>query len=161
MKADNKKTLLIKNISNLITCNDEDKEYINAFIYSEKGIIKDLGEMSFIREEYNSANKIIDANNKIAYPGLINCYHHLYQTLNRNLPETQNMELLEWLDYLFKIWEKIDDDVVYYSAMVDLTELLKTGCLKTVDHMDSKPKGRSKNVMKVQFSAALQLGIRL
>jgi hypothetical protein len=27
MKADNKKTLLIKNISNLITCNDEDKEY--------------------------------------------------------------------------------------------------------------------------------------
>ena len=161
MKADNKKTLLIKNISNIITCNDEDKEYKNAFIYSENGIIKDIGEMSFIKDEYNSASKIIDASNKVVYPGLINCHHHLYQTLSRNLPETQNMELFEWLDYLFKIWEKIDDDVVYYSAMVGLAELLKTGCTTTVDHMDSMPKGRSQNVMKVEFGAAEELGIRL
>ena len=161
MKADNKKTLLIKNISNLITCNDEDKEYKNAFIYSENGIIKDIGEMSFIKDEYNSASKIIDASNTVVYPGLINCHHHLYQTLSRNLPETQNMELFEWLDYLFKIWEKIDDDVVYYSAMVGLAELLKTGCTTTVDHMDSMPKGRSQNVMKVEFGAAEELGIRL
>ena len=161
MKKDNKKTLLIKNISNLITCNDQDKEYKDAFIYSENGLIKDLGQMSFLKEEYNSATNIIDAKNKVVYPGLINCHHHLYQTLSRNLPETQNMELFEWLDYLFKIWEKIDDDVVYYSAMVGLAELLKTGCTTTVDHMDSMPKGRSQNVMKVEFGAAEKLGIRL
>ena len=156
-----KKTLLIKNISNLITCNDEDSEYKDAFIYSENGIIKDLGPMSYMKDEYNKSSTIIDATNKVVYPGLINCHHHLYQTLSRNLPETQNMELFEWLDYLFKIWEKIDDDVVYYSAMIGMAELLKTGCTTTVDHMDSMPKGRSKNVMKIEFEVAEKLGIRL
>ena len=161
MKKENIKTLLIKNISNLITCNNEDKEYKNAFIYAENGFIKDIGEMANIKNEYNSSSIIIDATDKVIYPGLINCHHHLYQTLSRNLPETQNMELFEWLDYLFKIWENIDDEVVYYSAMVGLSELLKTGCTTTVDHMDSMPKGRSQNVMKVEFGAAEELGIRL
>ena len=161
MSKEIKRTLLIKNISNLITCNDDDKEYKDAFIYSENGIIKDLGVMKDLKDEYNSSSIIIDATNKVVYPGLINCHHHLYQTLSRNLPETQNMELFEWLDYLFKIWERIDDDVVYYSAMVGLAELLKTGCTTTVDHMDSMPKGRSKNVMKIEFGVAEELGIRL
>ena len=161
MSKESKRTLLIKNISNLITCNDDDKEYKDAFIYSENGIIKDLGVMKDLKDEYNSSSAIIDATNKVVYPGLINCHHHLYQTLSRNLPETQNMELFEWLDYLFKIWERIDDDVVYYSAMVGLAELLKNGCTTTVDHMDSMPKGRSKNVMKIEFGVAEELGIRL
>ena len=104
MKKENIKTLLIKNISNLITCNNEDKEYKNAFIYAENGLIKDIGEMANTKNEYNSSSIIIDATDKVIYPGLINCHHHLYQTLSRNLPETQNMELFEWLDYLFKIW---------------------------------------------------------
>jgi len=156
-----KKTLLIKNISNLISCDEEDKEYKDAFIYVENGIIKDIGNTSSLKENYKEANKVIDASNCVVYPGLINTHHHLYQTLSRNLPETQNMELFEWLDYLFKIWEKIDDEVVYYSTMVGLAELLKTGCTTTVDHMDSMPKNRSKNVMKIEFDAAKEIGIRL
>jgi hypothetical protein len=39
---ENPKTLLIKNISTLITCDEKDTTYKNAFIYSENGIIKDM-----------------------------------------------------------------------------------------------------------------------
>lgn len=155
------RTLLIKNISNLVSCDLKDTEYTNAFIYAENGLIKDIGPMSSMKDSYNSSQNIIDATDKVVYPGLINCHHHLYQTLSRNLPETQNMELFEWLDYLFKIWERIDDDVVYYSSMIGLSELLKTGCTTTVDHMDSMVKGKSKNFVKMGFDAAEKLGIRL
>ena len=158
---ENPKTLLIKNISTLITCDEKDTTYKNAFIYSENGIIKQLGEMSSINPKYLETPNTIDAKNHVIYPGLINTHHHLYQTFSRNLPETQNMELFEWLDHLFKIWERIDDDVAYYSAIVGLSELLKTGCTTTVDHMDSMPKGRSKNIMKTIFDAAEKIGIRL
>ena len=158
---ENPKTLLIKNISTLITCDEKDTTYKNAFIYSENGIIKQIGEMSSINQKYLETPNIIDATNHVIYPGLINTHHHLYQTFSRNLPETQNMELFEWLDHLFKIWERIDDDVAYYSAIVGLSELLKTGCTTTVDHMDSMPKGRSKNIMKIIFDAAEKIGIRL
>jgi hypothetical protein len=41
-KMENPKTLLIKNISTLITCDEKDTTYKNAFIYSENGIIKDM-----------------------------------------------------------------------------------------------------------------------
>jgi cytosine/adenosine deaminase-related metal-dependent hydrolase len=63
---------------------------------------------SFLKSE-----TIIDASNCIIYPGLINTHHHLYQTMSRNLPQIQNAELFEWLDFLFDKWKSINDDVVY------------------------------------------------
>ena len=50
MSSENKRTLLIKNISNLISCDEKDSVYIDAFIYSEDGLIKDIGSMSSIKE---------------------------------------------------------------------------------------------------------------
>ena len=58
-------------------------------------------------------SETIDASNCIIYPGLINTHHHLYQTMSRNLPQIQNSELFEWLDFLFDKWKNINDDVVY------------------------------------------------
>lgn len=46
MINDDKRTLLVKNISNIISCDEKDTEYTNAFIYSVNGIIHDIGPMS-------------------------------------------------------------------------------------------------------------------
>ena len=154
--------LLIKNIKTIISCDDNDTIYENSFIYSENGIIKEIGIMEKINPSYLlEINSIIDASNCIVYPGLINTHHHLYQTFSRNLPQTQNMELFEWLSFLFEKWKNIDEDVVYYSALVGLGELLKTGCTTCVDQNDSIPKKYSKTVVEKEFAAAEQLGIRL
>jgi cytosine/adenosine deaminase-related metal-dependent hydrolase len=71
------------------------------------------------------------------------------------------MELFEWLEFLFNKWKNIDEDVVYYSAIVGLSELLKTGCTTCVDQNDSIPKKYSKTVIEKEFAAAEKLGIRL
>ena len=73
---ENPKTILIKNISTLITCDEKDTTYKNAFIYSENGIIKEIGEMPSINQKYLETPNIIDATNHVIYPGLINTHHH-------------------------------------------------------------------------------------
>ena len=76
---------------------------------------------------------VIDASNMVMYPGLINTHHHLYQTFSRNLPQVQNMELFPWLKTLYEIWKHVDEDVVCYSALTGMGELLKTGCTTCLD----------------------------
>ena len=161
MENNSSQKLLIKNIKTIISCDDNDTVYKNSFIYSENGIIKEIDSMDKINSSYLKIDSIVDASNCVVYPGLINTHHHLYQTFSRNLPETQNMELFEWLEFLFNKWKNIDEDVVYYSAIVGLGELLKTGCTTCVDQNDSIPKKYSKTVVEKEFAAAEKLGIRL
>ncbi|GAG79251.1 unnamed protein product, partial [marine sediment metagenome] len=61
------------------------------------------------------------------YPGLINTHHHFYQTLTRNIPQVQNVKLFNWLKYLYPIWARLTPEAVYYSGLVAMGELLKTG----------------------------------
>ena len=37
--------------------------------------------------------------------------------MSRNLPQIQNAELFEWLDFLFDKWKNINDDVNYYKQV--------------------------------------------
>ena len=158
---ENIKKLLIQNIKSIISCDDKDTVYENSFIYTENGIVKDINTMDKLSPSYTASETVIDASNCIIYPGLINTHHHLYQTMSRNLPQTQNMELFEWLDFLFDKWKNIDEDVVYYSALVGLGELLKTGCTTCMDQNDSIPRKFSRIYVDKEFSAAEKLGIRL
>lgn len=161
MDVQKERKLLIKNIRTIVSCDDEDYVYNDAFIYAENGMIIGIGTMNEIQEEFLKAETIIDGTNCVAYPGLINTHHHLYQTFSRNLPETQNMELFEWLDFLFEKWKNIDEEVVYYSALVGLGELLKTGCTTVVDQNDSIPRNCSRLAVQKEFEAAEKLGVRL
>ena len=78
-------------------------------------------------QDRRTAEDVIDASNMVMYPGLINTHHHLYQTFSRNLPQVQNMELFPWLKTLYEIWKHVDEDVVYYSSLTGMGELLKPG----------------------------------
>ena len=158
---ENKGKLLIQNIKSIISCDDQDSVYNNSYLYAENGIIKDINTMDKLNPFYLKSETTIDALNCIIYPGLINTHHHLYQTMSRNLPQIQNAELFEWLDFLFDKWKNINEDVVYYSAIVGLGELLKTGCTTCMDQNDSIPRKYSRACVDKEFSAAEKLGIRL
>ena len=160
IEMDSERKMLIQNIKQIISCDDNDTIYNNCFIYVENGIIKDINSMDKINPLYTKS-ELIDASNCIIYPGLINTHHHLYQTMSRNLPQTQNMELFEWLDFLFEKWKNINEEVVYYSALVGLGELLKTGCTTCMDQNDSIPRENSRLCVDKEFLAAEKLGIRL
>ena len=149
-----KNSIFFKNIKYLVTCDDEDNVFQNINMYIEDGEIKYIGN------DVKLADEILDATDMIMYPGLINTHHHLYQIFSRNIPQVQNMELFPWLKYLYEIWKNINSDVIMYSSLCGMGELLKTGCTTSFDHHYVFPKNQG-NLIEAQFEAAKELGIRM
>jgi len=107
-----------------------------------------------------AGDRVIDCSTFVVVPGFVNTHHHFYQTLTRNLPAVQNAKLFDWLVYLYEIWKNIDEDAVYYSSLLAIGELLKTGCTTSTDHHYLYPRGITGDIMGLQFEAAERLGIR-
>lgn len=105
-------------------------------------------------------DRVIDCSRHVVVPGFVNTHHHFYQTLTRNIPAVQNAELFDWLVHLYEIWKKIDEDAVYYSSLLAMGELLKTGCTTSTDHHYLYPQNFSGDLMGLQFKAADTLGMR-
>ncbi len=149
-----KGTLLVKNVKHLVTCDANDRLLDGVDVFIRDGVIEAIGPVE------ETAEDVIDASNMVMYPGLINTHHHLYQTFSRNLPQVQNMELFPWLKTLYEIWKHVDEDVVYYSSLTGMGELLKTGCTTCLDHHYVFPKDTGMSLLDAQFGAADALGMR-
>ena len=159
-----KGTLLVKNVKHLVTCDGDDRLLDGVDVFIRDGVIAGIGQEAGTLEsgtlESGTAEDVIDASNMVMYPGLINTHHHLYQTFSRNLPQVQNMELFPWLKTLYEIWKHVDEDVVCYSALTGMGELLKTGCTTCLDHHYVFPGSAGDGLLDAQFGAADALGIR-
>ena len=90
------------------------------------------GTAAALRKE---ADAVIDARGMVVLPGLVNCHHHLYQTLTRGVPAAQDATLFRWLKTLYPIWAGLTSEVVYTSALVGLAELVLSGCTTASDHL--------------------------
>lgn len=104
-----------------------------------------------------SADRVIDARGMIVLPGLINTHHHLFQTLTRAVPATQDATLFRWLKTLYPIWAGLTSEAIYTSALVGLAELMLSGCTTTSDHLYMYP-----NDCRIddEVRAAQEIGIR-
>ncbi len=147
--------LLLKQIRTVITCDDSDRclEYVD--IYCEGGFIRAMGPNLDLE-----ADEVIDCTGMLCYPGLVNTHHHLYQCFSRNLPQVQNMELFDWLKTLYEIWKHLDQDVVRFSSLTAMGEMMKHGCTTCFDHHYVFPTG-SGDLLGTQFAAAEELGMRM
>jgi len=148
-------SILIKNIKEIVTM---DRKRTRLKGYSL--LIKDNIVSKIARGIEFKADEVIDGSDYFLYPGLINTHHHFYQTLTRNIPEVQNVELFNWLKYLYPIWARLTPQAVYYSSLVAMGELLKTGCTTAVDQFYVFPKGQPKELVDEEFRAAQEIGIR-
>lgn len=148
------KTLLVKNVKHLVTCDTDDRVLNGVNVLVQDGVIVSIGQ------ETVTADDVIDGSNMVMYPGLINTHHHLYQTFSRNLPQVQNMELFPWLKTLYEIWKNVNGDVAYYSSLTGMGELLKNGCTTCLDHHYVFPRSKKDGILDAQFSAADALGMR-
>jgi len=148
-------SILIKNVKEIVTMERERtrlKSY--SLLIKDNKISKIACDIKFPAEE------IIDGSDYFLYPGLINTHHHFYQTLTRNIPQIQNAELFNWLRYLYPIWSRLTPEAVYYSSLVAMGELLKTGCTTSSDQFYVFPKNQSKELVDEEFEAAKEIGIR-
>ena len=146
--------LLIRNAKAIVTCDSDDTILWGANLLIENNRIAAIGT-----DEW-TATKVIDGSGMIVYPGLVNTHHHLYQTFTRNLPQVQRMELFPWLKTLYEIWRGLTEEMIYYSSLTGMGELLKYGCTTCFDHHYVFPQGRSGLFIDRQFAAAKALGIR-
>jgi cytosine/adenosine deaminase-related metal-dependent hydrolase len=104
--------------------------------------------------------RLIDCSHHVVVPGFVNTHHHFFQTLTRNLPAVQNAKLFDWLVYLYEIWKRIDGEAIYWSSVLAMGELLKTGCTCSTDHLYLYPRGVHEDFPGLQFKAAEKLGMR-
>jgi len=148
-------SLFIKNIHDLVTCDENDRLLKNTNMLIENR------EITYIGNDIREADRTIDATGMAVYPGLINTHHHLYQTFTRNLPQVQRLELFPWLKALYEIWQNLDENVMRYSSLTGMGELLKTGCTTCLDHHYVFPKSAGNRLIDTQFEVAEQLGIRM
>jgi len=151
-------TLLIKNCFYIWPgCEDQPLRNYDILIQDNQiqRIEKDIKEGSD-----QVMDRVIDASNHVVLPGLVNTHHHFYQTLTRNIPAVQNAKLFDWLVYLYEIWKNIDEEAVFYSSLLAMGELLKTGCTLSTDHHYLYPESINCDIMATQFKAADLLGIR-
>lgn len=146
-------TLLIQNARYIVSCDDSDTLYENTNLFLRDGAVEYIGT------ELRPADEVIDASHMAVYPGLINTHHHLYQLFSRNLPQVQGLELFPWLTALYEVWKNLNEEVVGWSSLVGMGELLKTGCTTCFDHHYVFP-AHAGNLIDAQFAAADRLGMR-
>ena len=149
--------ILIKNAKAIVTCDDRDNVFKNTDMLIEGPEIREIAP------EINVSDaEVIDASGKIVYPGLINTHHHFFQTFVRNLTtiDYPNMTVPEWLDIWFKTVRFVDLDVIYYSSLTAIADLLKHGCTTAFDHTYVYNSFTGRETMDRQVEAARQLGIR-
>ncbi|MDB5807205.1 MAG: 8-oxoguanine deaminase [Betaproteobacteria bacterium] len=99
----------------------------------------------------------IDATGCVVTPGLVNCHHHLFQTLTRSIGTGRGLKLFDWLKMLYPIWGGLNGEAVYTSAKVGLAELLLSGATTVADHLYMFPNGAR---LDDEIAAAAELGVR-
>ena len=148
-------TLLIKNLDAIVTCDASDSMPRQTDVLCKNGLITKIGPSLDVQ-----ADRVIDGAGMIAYPGLVNAHHHLYQVFSRNLPEVQNLELFDWLVALYEVWKNLTEKTEYLASLTAMGELVKNGCTTIFDHHYVFPAGGG-DLLEAQWQAAQELGVRM
>lgn len=154
--------ILVRNAWHVATLADDGERLTNADILLQDGRIAAIGAELTRQHPVDPtvAREVIDASRCLALPGLVNTHHHLYQTLQRNIPSAQNATLFDWLAQLYEVWRHLDAEAVYWSTLLGCSELLLTGCTTTSDHHYLFPHDAPAELLDAQLEAAEQIGIR-
>ncbi len=147
-------TLLVKHATLLVTMDDERRRITDGGIFVRDNVIEAVGPTQALPA---SADQVIDAQEMIVLPGLVNTHHHLYQTLTRAVPAAQDAVLFKWLKTLYPIWAGMDGEAVYVSAKLGLAELLLSGATTVSDHLYIYPNNVT---IDDEIQAAQELGVR-
>jgi putative selenium metabolism protein SsnA len=103
----------------------------------------------------------VDLEGKLVLPGFVNAHTHLYSSLSRGMPMPATAPA-NFTEILGKIWWKLDvsldEETIYYSALVGAIDAIKCGTTTLVDHHASP--SSIKGSLDLIKKALQQVGIR-
>ena len=153
--------LLIEHADVLLTMDADRREIIDGALLAEDNqilyVANTTAMQKYLHEQNIKPGEIINAKGCVVLPGLINCHHHLYQTLTRTLGTAAGLSLFDWLKTLYPIWGQMDAESVYTSAKLGLVELILSGATTVADHLYLFPNGSR---LDDEIAAAQELGVR-
>ncbi|RME00055.1 MAG: chlorohydrolase, partial [Calditrichaeota bacterium] len=81
--------------------------------------------------------EVVDLHAKLLLPGFVCAHTHLYSSLARGMPPATSPPL-NFLEILQKIWwrldQALDEESIYYSALIGAIEAVQCGTTTLVDH---------------------------
>ena len=127
-------SILIKNGTVLKTENGLQLEKADVLI--EGSVIKKVGKIS--SEE--KPGKVIDAQGKYVFPGMICAHHHFYSGLSRGMmihsgPQRDLIQILD--QWWWRLDRALDEQSLYYSALICCIDAIKCGTTACIDHNES------------------------
>ncbi len=147
-------SLLIQHADLIVSMDDNDTRWIDGGIYVVDNVIQQIGKTVQLPQD---ADRTLNARNMLILPGLVNTHHHFYQTLTRNLPAAQNVNLFNWLRTHYPIWARLTPEAISISTKIALAELMLSGCTTSSDHTYIWPNGAR---LDDQIQAATEMGAR-
>lgn len=147
-------TTLVRHAHVLATMDGDRREIRDGGLVIRDNVIEQVGPTKTLPSQ---ADTIIDLTGHVVLPGLINTHHHLYQTLTRVVPGTQDANLFDWLKTLYLIWANLTGEAVYISALVGMAEMMLSGCTTSSDHLYIFPNDAT---LDDEIRAAQEIGLR-
>jgi 8-oxoguanine deaminase len=147
-------TLLARHADVLVTMDGERREINDGGLFARDGLIERVGPTV---ELPDTADVVLDLRGHIVLPGMVNCHHHLDQTLTRNLPAGQNTNLFPWLKAHYRVWGSRTPADTRNAVLTGCAELALSGCTTVFDHAYVFRNGCR---VDDQIAAAAELGVR-
>jgi cytosine/adenosine deaminase-related metal-dependent hydrolase len=147
-------TLLVKNAHVLVTMDGARREIAGGGLFARDGFIEQVGPSGTLPA---GADRVLDLSGHVVLPGLVNCHHHLDQTLTRALPAAQDVNLFRWLKAHYRLWAARTPEASRTSTLVGLAELALSGCTTAFDHAYVFRNGCR---VDDQIAAAGEIGLR-
>lgn len=93
--------------------------------------------------------EVVDCTGKTAMPGFVNMHTHAAMSMMRGVGE--DIVFHDWIDRIWDVESKIDEEYVYHATKVACLEMIKTGTTTFNDHYWHMP---------MAHKAAMEMGLR-
>ena len=101
--------------------------------------------------------RVIDAGNMLVMPGLINAHTHAYMTIHRNYAD--DLAFFDWLDKVDRVEQGMTEEDVYWTTLLAIIEMLRSGTTCFVDMAIKSAKEKS-GPRSAAAGAVLESGFR-
>jgi 5-methylthioadenosine/S-adenosylhomocysteine deaminase len=110
----------------ILTLDEQDTKIVDGALAIDGDTIVQTGSSAAIKNQF-VGRTVIDAENCLVMPGLVNCHTHAAMTCFRGIAD--DLELMIWLNnYIFPLEARhVNREMVYWGSLLAIAEMIKSG----------------------------------